>query len=325
VPEESYGAALMYFTGSQAHNILLRGLANERGWKLNEYGLFSGERRIAGATEEEVFKKLGLAYIPPEMREDRGEVALAAAGKVPRLVTVEDMRGDLHVHSDWTDGTASIEAMAEAARAFGYAYIALTDHSRRVAMAHGLDPGRVSRQIKEIDRINGRLSGITILKGIEVDILKDGELDLPDATLAKLDVVVASVHSFFDLPREAQTERVIRAIQNRHVSIIGHPSGRLIGARPPYEIDMERVIAAARDLGCCLEINAQPDRLDLSDIHAHAAKAAGVRLAISTDAHSVAGFRNMRFGIDQARRAWVTADDVINTRPPGELRKMLWR
>jgi DNA polymerase (family X) len=325
VPEESYGAALMYFTGSQAHNILLRGLANERGWKLNEYGLFSGARRIAGATEEEVYKKLHLAYVPPEMREDRGEVALAAAGKVPRLVTVEDMRGDLHVHSDWTDGTASIGAMAEAARALGYAYVALTDHSRRVAMAHGLDPARVSRQIKEINRVNGRLSGITILKGIEVDILKDGELDLPDSTLTKLDVVVASVHSFFDLPREAQTERVIRAMQNRHVSIIGHPSGRLIGTRAPYEIDMERVIAAARDLGCCLEINAQPDRLDLSDIHAHAAKAAGVRLAISTDSHSVTGFRNMRFGIDQARRAWLTADDVINTRPLGELQNMLKR
>jgi DNA polymerase (family 10) len=325
VPEESYGAALTYFTGSQAHNIVLRSLANERGWKLNEYGLFSGRRRIAGATEEDVYKKLGLAFIPPEMREDRGEVALAAAGKVPRLVAVEDMRGDLHVHSDWTDGTAPIEAMAEAARDLGYAYIALTDHSRRVAMAHGLDPARVTRQIREIDRINERLSGIMILKGIEVDILKDGDLDLPDATLAKLDVVVASVHSFFDLPREAQTARVIRAMENRHVSIIGHPTGRLIGGRPPYEIDMERVVAAARDLGCCLEINAQPDRLDLNDIHAHAAKAAGVRLAISTDSHSTAGFRNMRFGVDQARRAWLTADDVINTRPLGELRKILKR
>jgi DNA polymerase (family X) len=325
VPEESYGAALMYFTGSKAHNIALRGIAVARKWKLNEYGLFSGQRRIAGATEEEVYAKLGLAFIPPEIREDRGEVALAQAGTLPRLVTVEDMRGDLHVHSDWTDGTAPIEAMAEAARALGYAYIALTDHSRRVAMAHGLDPARVSRQIKEIDRINTRLSGIAILKGIEVDILKDGALDLPDATLAKLDVVVASVHSFFDLPREAQTERVIRAMQNRHVAVIGHPRGRLIGSRPAYDIDMERVIAAARALGCCLEINAQPDRLDLDDIHAHAAKEAGVRLAISTDAHSVDGFRNMRFGVDQARRAWLTADDVINTRPLGELRRLLRR
>jgi DNA polymerase (family 10) len=325
VPEESYGAALMYFTGSKAHNILLRGLANEHDWKLNEYGLFSGRRRIAGATEEEVYKKLGLAYIPPEMREDRGEVALARAGKLPRLVTVSDMRGDLHVHSDWTDGTAPIEAMAEAARTLGYAYIALTDHSRRVAMAHGLDPARLTRQIREIDRINGRLSGITILKGIEVDILKDGDLDLPDTALAKLDVVVASVHSFFDLPREAQTRRVIRAMQNRHVSIIGHPTGRLIGSRAAYDIDMERVVAAARELGCHLEINAQPDRLDLNDIHARAAKEAGVRLAISTDAHSVDGFRNMRFGVGQARRGWLTADDVINTRPLNELRKMLRR
>jgi DNA polymerase (family X) len=325
VPEESYGAALMYFTGSKAHNIALRAIAIAHGWKLNEYGLFSGRRRIAGTTEEEVYGKLGLTYIPPEMREDRGEVALAAAGKVPRLVALDDMRGDLHVHSDWTDGTAPIETMAEAARALGYAYIALTDHSRRVAMAHGLDPARVSRQIREIDKINARLSGITILKGIEVDILKDGDLDLPDATLAKLDVVVASVHSFFDLPREAQTERVIRAMQNLHVSIIGHPTGRLIGSRAPYEIDMERVIAAARELGCCLEINAQPDRLDLNDVHAQAAKAAGVRLAISTDSHSVNGFRNMRFGIDQARRAWLTADAVINTRPLNELRRMLKR
>jgi DNA polymerase (family 10) len=325
VPEESYGAALLYFTGSKAHNIVLRGLAIARGWKLNEYGLFSGRRRIAGASEEDVYRKLGLAFIPPEMREDRGEVALAQAGALPRLVTVDDMRGDLHVHSDWTDGSAPIEAMAEAARAAGYAYMALTDHSRRVAMAHGLDPARVSRQIREIDRLNERLSSITILKGIEVDILKDGDLDLPDATLAKLDVVVASVHSFFDLPRDAQTERVISAMQNRHVSIIGHPSGRLIGSRPAYEIDMERVIAAARALGCCLEINAQPDRLDLNDIHAHAAKESGVRLAISTDSHSVDGFRNMRFGVDQARRAWLTADDVINTRPLGELRKLLRR
>jgi DNA polymerase (family 10) len=325
VPEESYGAALIYFTGSKAHNIALRGLAIEHHWKLNEYGLFSGKDRIAGATEEEVYKKLGLAFVPPELREDRGEVALAKANQLPRLVGVSDIQGDLHVHSDWTDGTATIEAMAESACALGYAYIALTDHSRRVAMAHGLDPARLSRQIKEIDRLNQRLRGITILKGIEVDILKDGSLDLPDASLAKLDVVIASVHSYFDLPRQAQTDRVIRAIQNRHVSIVGHPTGRLIGKRESYDIDMERVIAAAREFGCHLEINAEPDRLDLSDIHAHAAKEAGVKLAISTDAHSADAFRYMRFGIDQARRAWLTADDVINTRRLAELRKLLRR
>jgi DNA polymerase (family 10) len=325
VPEQSYGAALLYFTGSKAHNIALRSLANERDWKLNEYGLFSGKRRIAGATEEEVYKKLGLTYIPPELREDRGEIALAKANKLPHLVTVADMRGDLHVHSDWTDGTASIEAMAAAAQACGYEYMALTDHSRRVAMAHGLDPARVSRQIREVDKLNAKLKGFTILKGIEVDILKDGRLDLPDSILSRLDVVVASVHSFFDLAREAQTDRVVRAMENRHVSILGHPTGRLIGEREPYDIDMDHVISAAHDLGCYLEINAEPDRLDLNDIHAHAAKSKGVKVAVSTDAHSVNGFQYMRFGIDQARRGWLTADDVINTRSLAKLRKLLKR
>ena len=325
VPEQSYGAALLYFTGSKAHNIALRSLANERDWKLNEYGLFSGKRRIAGATEEEVYKKLGLTYIPPELREDRGEIALAKANKLPHLVTVADMRGDLHVHSDWTDGTTSIEAMAAAAQARGYAYMALTDHSRRVAMAHGLDPARVSRQVRDIDKLNEKFKSFTILKGIEVDILNDGRLDLPDSILSRLDVVVASVHSFFDLAREAQTDRVVRAMENRHVSILGHPTGRLIGAREPYDIDMDRVISAAHDLGCYLEINAEPDRLDLNDIHAHAAKSKGVKVAVSTDAHSVNGFQYMRFGIDQARRGWLTADDVINTRSLAELRKLLKR
>lgn len=325
VGEDSYGAAVVYFTGSKPHNVALRGIAAGRGLKLNEYGLFSGNRRIAGATEEEVYDALGLAFVPPEMREDRGEVALAQAGKLPRLVTADDMRGDLHVHSDWTDGSASIAAMAEAARGRGLAYIAVTDHSRRIAMAHGLDPAGVSRQIAEIDRVNQRLEGLTVLTGIEVDILRDGTLDLPDATLARLDVVVASIHSYFDLPRTAQTERLIRAVRNPHVDVIGHPTGRLIGARPPCDIDMERVVAAAADTGCCLEINAQPDRLDLDDVAARAARDAGVRLVVSTDSHTVDGFANMRFGVDQARRAWLTAGDVANTRPLRELRKFLKR
>ena len=325
VPEQSYGAALLYFTGSKAHNIALRGIANDHKWKLNEYGLFSGKRHIAGATEEEVYKKLGLTHIPPVMREDRGEIALAKANQLPRLVNVTDIRGDLHVHSDWTDGTATIEVMAAAAQARGYAYMALTDHSRRVAMAHGLDPARVSRQIREIDELNEKIRGFTILKGIEVDILKDGHLDLPDSILARLDVVVASVHSFFDLSRDAQTDRVVRAMENRHVSILGHPTGRLIGEREPYAIDMDRVLSAARELRCYLEINAEPDRLDLNDIHAHAAKSKGVKVAVSTDAHSVNAFQYMRFGIDQARRGWLTADDVINTRSLVDLRKLLKR
>jgi DNA polymerase (family 10) len=325
VPEESYGAALLYFTGSKAHNIALRGLANEHGWKLNEYGLFSGKRRIAGATEENVYEKLGLPFIEPELREDRGEIAAAEAGKLPRLVKISDIRGDLHVHSEWTDGTVSIAGMAEAARARGYEYFALTDHSRRVAMTHGLDPARLARQIHEIDRLNEKFKGFTILRGIEVDILKDGSLDLPDSSLSKLDIVVAAVHSYFDLPRKVQTDRVIRALENAHVSILAHPTGRLIGEREPYDIDMDRVISAARAAGCYLEINAEPDRLDLNDLHAHAAKLAGVKLAVSTDAHSIDALQCMRFGIDQARRAWLTPNDVLNTRPLAELRKLLKR
>jgi DNA polymerase (family 10) len=325
VPEKSYGAALMYFTGSKAHNIALRGLANERNWKLNEYGLFSGRRRLAGATEEEIYEKLGLDFIPPEMREDRGEVALARSHSLPKLVTVSDLRGDLHVHSDWTDGTVPIAEMAAAARSRGYEYMALTDHSRRVAMAHGLDSARLSKQLREVDRLNDQMSGFTILKGIEVDILVDGKLDLPDKALVRLDVVVASIHSHFDLPREAQTERMIRAMDNRHVSIIGHPTGRLIGEREPYAIDMERIIAAAHERGCYLEVNAEPDRLDLTDIHAQAAKAAGAKVAISTDAHSVAALDWIRFGVDQARRGWLEPQDVINTRRLPELQKMLKR
>jgi DNA polymerase (family 10) len=325
VPKESYGAALLYFTGSKAHNIALRNLANDRGWKLNEYGLFDGKRRIAGATEEEIYRKLGLAPIPPEMREDRGEIALAKAKKLPELVTLADIRGDLHVHSKWSDGSASIAEMAAAAKARGYAYMAITDHSHHVTVAHGLDAARLSRQIDEIDRLNDRLKGFTVLKGAEVDILADGSLDLPDKILSRLDLVVAAVHYKFDLSRKAQTERIIRAMDNRHMSILAHPTGRLIGERDAYEVDMEAVIAAACERGCHLEVNADPDRLDLTDIHAHAAKAAGVKLAISTDAHAANGFANIRFGVDQARRGWLEAADVINTRPLPQLRKLLSR
>ena len=325
VPEESYGAALLYFTGSKAHNIALRNIALEHRCKLNEYGLFSGRRRLAGATEEDIYKKLGLAYIPPELREDQGEIALAKSGRLPRLVELSDIRGDLHVHSDWTDGTEPIAAMAQAAKARGYSYIALTDHSRRIAMAHGLDPARVTRQIKAVERVNQDLGNFTVLKGIEVDILKDGRLDLPDSTLARLDIVVASVHSHFDLPREAQTERIVRAMHNPHVSVLGHPTGRLLGVREPCDFDMDVVIAAARETGCILELNAEPDRLDLNEAQAHAAKDAGAKVAISTDAHSIGALGTMRFGIDQARRGWLTAADVVNTRSLSDLRKLLRR
>lgn len=325
VPLVSYGAALMYFTGSKAHNIALRGLANDRGWKLNEYGLFDGRRRIAGATEEEIYRKLGLAVIPPEMREDRGEIALARAGKLPRLIALGDIRGDLHVHSNWSDGTAPIADMAAAAKARNYDYIAITDHSQHVTVAHGLDTARLGRQIEEIDRLNEKLDGFAILKGAEVDILADGRLDLPDRILSRLDIVVAAVHYKFDLSRKLQTERIIRAMDNKYVSIIAHPTGRLIGEREPYEVDIEALVAAAVSRGCCLELNADPDRLDLVDIHAHAAKSAGVKLAISTDAHAVAGFSNMRFGVDQARRGWLEPSDVINALPLPRLRRLLRR
>lgn len=325
VPPESYGSALLYFTGSKAHNIALRGLALRRRWKLNEYGLFSGTRRIAGATEEEIYDRLGLAFVPPELREDRGEIALAQAGKLPRLVTLADIRGDLHVHSSWTDGTADIEAMARAAGALGREYIALTDHSRRIAMVHGLDAARLAQQAAEIDRLNDELDDITILKGIEVDILKDGSLDLPDKALAKLDVVVASVHSSFDLPRQAQTDRMIRAMRNRNVSILGHPTGRLIGEREPCDLDMDRILAAACELGCHVELNAEPDRLDIDDAQAHAARQAGVKVAVSTDAHSTDALTCLRFGIDQARRGWLGPSDVVNTRSLDALRRLLKR
>jgi DNA polymerase (family 10) len=325
VPEPSYGAALLYFTGSKAHNIALRGLANAHGWKLNEYGLFEGKRRIAGATEEEVYEKLGLAFVPPELREDRGEVALAKTNRLPKLVALSDMRGDLHVHSNWSDGTVPIAGMAAAARERGYAYMAITDHSQRLTIAHGLDPERFSRQIAEVERLNDKLDGFTVLKGVEVDILADGRLDLPDEILSRLDVVVAAVHYKFDLSRQAQTERIIRAMDNRHMAILAHPTGRLIGEREPYDVDMERIIAAAHERGCYLEINAEPDRLDLTDVHAQAAKSMGVKVAISTDAHTMAALGYMRFGVDQARRGWLEPADVINTRPLAELKKLLRR
>lgn len=323
VPAASYGAALLYFTGSKAHNIALRGIANDRGWKLNEYGLFKGGQRIAGMTEEEIYRKLKLPFIPPEMREDRGEIALAQKKLLPNLVSLDDIRGDLHVHSNWSDGTVDIAGMAAAAKQRGYAYMALTDHSKHVTVAHGLDAKRLSRQIDTIDRLNETLNGFVVLKGVELDILADGRLDLSDQILSRLDIVVAAVHYKFDLGRAAQTERIIRAMDNRHVSILAHPTGRLIGERDSYEVDMERLMMAAHERDVYLEINAQPERLDLNDVHVQAAKSFGLKLAISTDAHSVAALGYMRFGVDQAKRGWLEPADVINTRPLAALKRLL--
>ncbi len=325
VSDASYGAALLYFTGSKAHNIALRKLANDRGCKLNEYGLFEGARSLAGKSETEIYEKLGLSFIPPELREDRGEIALARNGALPNLVTLADIRGDLHVHTAWSDGTASIEQMAQAAASRDYEYIAITDHSRRLSVAHGLDADRLARQIDEIDRLNDRSHGLTLLKGVEVDILEDGALDLPDSILSRLDLVVAAVHSHFELSRELQTRRMIRAMDNLHVSIIAHPTGRLIGQREPYDIDFGRIAAAAAERGCWLEINAAPDRLDLDDVHVLAARAARVSLVISTDAHAPPLLDWMRFGVDQARRGWLEAGNVVNTLPLAKLMKSLRR
>ena len=323
VPQESYGAALLYFTGSKSHNVVLRQLAHQRGLKLNEYCVFRGDKPIAGETEESVYASLGLPWIPPELREGRGEIDAAKAGRLPHLVDLQDLKGDLHAHTRATDGRNSLQEMAEAARLRGLRYFAITDHSRRLTMAKGLDSARLLQQTEAIDRLNATLSGITILKGIEVDILEDGNLDLPDEVLGRLDLVVGAVHSRFNLSNRRQTERIMKAMDHPHFSILAHPSGRLIGRREPYEVDMLRIIRKARERRCFLEINAHPERLDLTDIHCRMAKEEGVLLAVNTDAHSMLDLENARFGVGQARRGWLEKTDVLNTRPYAELRKLL--
>jgi len=323
VPPESFGAALHYFTGSKAHNIALRKLGQERGLKINEYGVFRGAKRIAGETEASVYESVGLPYIEPELREDQGEIEAARRGELPRLVELGDLRGDLHAHTRATDGRNTLAEMAQAARARGLEYLAITEHSRREAMAHGLDPQRLARQIDEIDRLNAKLADITILKGIEVDILEDGSLDLPDSILEKLDLVVAAVHSRFGLSRARQTQRILAALDNPYVKILAHPTGRLLGAREPYDVDMLAIVRKARERGAALELNAHPERLDLTDTHCRMAKDEGVLVAISSDAHSVEGFDVLRYGAGQARRGWLEKKDVLNTRRLGELRTWL--
>jgi DNA polymerase (family 10) len=325
VPPESYGAALHYFTGSKAHNIAVRKLGQAKGLKINEYGVFRGKTRVAGDTEESVFRAVGLPYIEPELREDRGEIEAARRGELPRLVTLADLKGDLHAHTKATDGHNTIREMADAAKAAGLTYLAITEHSRRLTIARGFDPERLLKQIDEIERLSGELSGITVLKGIEVDILEDGSLDLPDAVLARLDLVVGAVHSAFDLPRRKQTARILRALENRHFSILAHPAARLLGARPAIDVDMLAIVRAAKKRGCYLELNAQPDRLDLDDVHARMAREEGVLVALDTDAHSTFDFAHLRYGIGQARRAWLEPRDVLNTRSLKELRPLLAR
>ncbi|MBN1226811.1 MAG: DNA polymerase/3'-5' exonuclease PolX [Deltaproteobacteria bacterium] len=325
VPQNSYGAALHYFTGSKAHNIAIRKLGQKKNLKINEYGMFRDDTRIGGKTEEEIFSSLDLAYIEPELREDRGEIEAAKKNQLPHLVTLEDIRGDLHAHTTATDGHLSLEETAHAAAQKGYQYIAITDHSKRVTMVHGLNAERLLQQIEEIDRLNRKLQGAALLKGIELDILEDGTLDLPDDVLKHLDLTVCSIHYKFNLSREKQTERILRAMDNPYFTILGHPTGRLINERRPYEVDLERIIKAAKERGCFIEINAHPDRLDLTDIYCKMAKDMGVKIAISTDAHSLKHFDYLRFGIGQARRGWLGPEDVLNTRNLEDLKKLLQR
>ncbi|MGC9369358.1 MAG: DNA polymerase/3'-5' exonuclease PolX [Paracoccaceae bacterium] len=325
VPEVSYGAALMYFTGSKAHNIALRKRAIGRGWKLNEYGLFEGEDRIAGQSEEEIYDKLGLPFIAPLLRENHGEIAAAEKGALPDLVALDDIRGDLHCHTKASDGKYGIREMAEAARSLGYGYLGITDHSRSQTVAGGLSADELAAQIDEIDRLNDQIDGIRILKSCEVDIHEDGSLDYGDDLLARLDYTVCAIHGGFSLSREKQTERVLRAMDNPHFTILAHPTGRLINERPAYAIDLEQVMRGAQERGCFPELNAHPSRLDLDDLHCRMARDMGLKVAISTDAHSTAGLEMMRFGISQAGRGWLEARDVLNTRSLADLRKLLKR
>ena len=325
VPQISYGAALVYFTGSKAHNIAIRKLGMKKGLKINEYGVFKGDRRVAGNTEKAVYAKLGLPLIAPELRQDKGEIEAARKGRLPKLVTLQDIRGDLHCHTRASDGRHSLEQMADAARARGYEYFSINDHSQHVTVAHGLNKKQLIEEIKAIDRLNKKLRDIVVLKSVEVDILEDGSLDMPDSVLRELDFRVCAVHYKFNLPRKQQTERILRAMDNAYFNILAHPTGRLINERAPYEIDLERVMQAARERGVMLELNAHPDRLDLTDDACRMAKDLGVKITIATDAHSTDGLDFMRFGIDQARRGWLEASDVANTRSLNQLQELFKR
>ena len=324
VPAESFGAALHYFTGNRAHNIALRREAQRHGLKVNEYGVFRGEERIGGESEAELFETIGYPYIEAELREGRGELEAAHAGLLPkRLVTTDELKGSLHNHTRWSDGRGTLEEMVEAARARGHTYIAVTDHTKRLAIANGLDERRLLEQLEAIDRLQEQYSDIVILKGSEVDILEDGSLDLPDEILARLDLVVGAVHTAFDLPRAKQTKRILRAMESRRFSILAHPTQRLINEREALELDLPRIIRAARERGCFLELNATPRRVDLDDRHCLMARDEGVLVSINADAHHPMQLDHLRHGVLQARRGWLEAKHLLNTRPVEELRGLL--
>jgi DNA polymerase (family 10) len=338
IPSRSFGAALQYFSGSKEHNVAMHTRAVRQGLRVNEWGVFrvseneedepagkeDGER-LAGDTEQGVYEVLGMSWVPPELRENRGEVEIAIEGELPALVTLQDIQGDLQMHSTWSDGKASVEEMARACLERGYEYFALTDHSQTMAMVQGLTPARAREQWSEIEEVQARVPGIRILRSVEVDILKDGSLDMPDDVLEQLDLVVISVHSFMDQDRKTMTERVLRAMQHPSADILAHPTGRRINRRESFELDVEAVLEAAADLSLVVELNANPNRLDFSDVHVHRAKELAVPVVISTDAHSPAGLADMRFGVDQARRGWLEAGDVLNTRSLEEMTGWLGR
>ena len=325
LPPESYGAAMQYFTGSKNHNVTLRQRALKMGLTLNEYGLFRLEsnKRVAGTTEEEIYARLKLDYIPPELRENLGEIEAAAGHKLPQLITAKDIRGEVHMHTVETDGKCTIEEMAEAAKERGYRYIAITDHSKNLAFANGLDNKRAVEHIARIRAANDQIEGITVMAGIEVDILTDGELDLSDSVLEQMDVVVASVHSAFNQEAAQMTDRLLRAIENKNVAILGHPTGRLLLRRDAYPFDMDAVLKAAAKNRVAMELNAYPDRLDLNDVHLRMARDRGVKIVINTDAHHTSHFEKIKYGILQARRAWLTPSNVLNTLPEKEFRKAM--
>jgi DNA polymerase (family 10) len=325
VQRASFGAALHYFTGSKAHNIHLRRMGQRKGLKINEYGVFRGDERVAGETEESVFRSVGLPWIPAELREDRGEIEAARAGRLPKLIERDDIRGDLHVHTAATDGSASVPEMSRAAHQAGLEYVAITDHSRYLGAYRGLDAARLSKQLDEIDACNQSGAGAKVLKGIEVDILEDGSLALPDKTLAALDLVVGAIHSHFGLPRRRQTTRLLRAIEHPHFTLLAHPTARLIGERDPLALDLERVVKACADRGCFLELNAQPQRLDLDDAACLLARDQGVLVSIASDAHRPEDFGLLEFGVTQARRGWLEPANVLNALPLKRIRPLLRR
>ncbi len=325
VDPKSFGACLLYFTGSKEHNIRLRDIAKRKGYKLNEYGLFSEktDRLVSSGSEEELYKILGLEYIPPELREDHGEIEAAMKHQLPHLVTEKEIRGDFHSHTNETDGENTLGEMAEAARKFGLEYLAVTDHSKSLTVANGMTDKRLFARIDEVRKLNKKLKGFTLLVGSEVDILADGSLDYSDDVLKELDFVVASVHSMFKQPKEKMTARIMKAMDNKYVNLIGHPTGRLIGIREGYDVDMDKIIKHAKSTNTALEINAHPKRLDLNDVHIHQAVETGVMLAVSTDSHAVGQFENMSYGVSEARRGWCEAKNLLNSLTLSELKKKI--